>query len=46
MGAAMSRLATHLGLLDLQQPYAISSDLALPGPVIATIDEWLRHGSY
>ena len=39
---AMERLATHHGMLDLQRPYAISPDMALPAPVISMVDEWLR----
>ena len=39
---AMERLATHHGMLDLQKPYAISPDMALPAPVISMVDEWLR----
>lgn len=37
----LRRLAPHLTVFDLQKPRAISSNTKIPGPVIATISNWL-----
>ena len=39
--AMMDRLAPELGILDAQRPYSVSDDIALPAPVMATINSWL-----
>lgn len=37
----LRRLSPHLTVFDTQKPRAISSDTNIPGPVIATIANWL-----
>lgn len=37
----LSRLAPHLGALDLNAPRRISKNLTLPSPVIATLANWI-----
>lgn len=37
----LERLQPHHNVLDLQKPRALSRDIALPAPVLATISNWL-----
>lgn len=34
-------LAPHLGVMDLNVPRAVSSNIALPKPLISTLDHWM-----
>lgn len=40
----MERLAPHLGVMDLNQPRALSGHIALPAPVVITIANWVHEG--
>ena len=44
MHIRLSRLAPHLGALDLGEPRKISGNLALPTPVVDTITNWMYQG--
>lgn len=37
----LSRLAPHLGAMDLEEPWRLSNNLAMPAPVVSTIANWL-----
>jgi hypothetical protein len=41
----LSRLAPHLGVMDLMRPHTISRNIALPVPVLSTINAWLADDS-
>lgn len=41
MANRLSRLASHLSIMDLHRPFTVSDDVALPAPVLATINHWL-----
>lgn len=45
MERATSRLAPHLWCWDVSSPHQISSKLALQGPVIDTMANWM-HADY
>jgi len=36
-------LEPHLGIVDMHTPFKFSSDMALEAPILATLNEWLRH---
>jgi hypothetical protein len=39
---AFNKLAPHFGLLDTHKPFNVSSNVALPKPVISTIVSWMH----
>ncbi|HWT39892.1 MAG TPA: hypothetical protein VN081_01270 [Dongiaceae bacterium] len=38
------RLSPHLGVMDLMNPWTVSRNIAIPVPVLATINNWLQNG--
>lgn len=38
------RLEPHLGIMDLNKPFEVSGKVALPTPILSTIDSWLSEG--
>lgn len=38
----LSRLAPHLGVLDIKKPRTLSKNIILPAPVITTISAWVH----
>lgn len=44
MHERLSRLEPHHYVLDLKTPWKLSSDIALPSPVLATIANWIHEG--
>ena len=44
MNNHLLRLAPHLGVLDLDKPRSISKYIVIPGPVLATISNWMYDG--
>ena len=38
----LRRLEPHTGVLDLEKPRTVSSNLKLPAPVLGTIGNWLH----
>lgn len=41
MRRGLEKLASHYGVMDMHTPWKLSGDIALPGPVLSTIDHWL-----
>jgi hypothetical protein len=42
MNKRLEPLASHLSLMDLNKPYSVSRDVALPAPILATLNHWLQ----
>ena len=41
---SFSVLAPHYGVLDLNTPFKVSSNIAIPGPVMQTIANYIHEG--
>jgi hypothetical protein len=41
MGQHLEPLASHYSIMDLNKPSSVSRDVALPAPVLATLNHWL-----
>lgn len=41
MRRGLERLAPHYAVMDMHTPWQLSGDIALPGPVLSTLDHWL-----
>jgi hypothetical protein len=41
---ALSRMDPHLGVMDLNRPFTVSRNIALPAPTLSTIGAWILEG--
>jgi hypothetical protein len=41
----MLRLSPHLGVMDLMRPWSVSRNIAIPVPVLSTMNAWLADDS-
>lgn len=44
MAIGLEKLASHYAVMDMHRPWTLSGDIALPGPLLSTIDHWLTSG--
>jgi len=41
MRRGLSKLDSHYAVMDMHEPHKLSGDIAIPGPVLSTMDHWL-----
>lgn len=41
MRRGLTKLDSHYAVMDMHEPHKLSGDIAIPGPILSTMDHWL-----